>query len=135
MQNQFLSNCSNMLIVRASVWMKANPNSLHHDGVVRFDRHVAGHRIILVNVRGWYIATGNTPQWAKAQWLLPSTLLTLEMKCWSECKQRVKEIRRRRETGEGQNEDATGRWNEYALETHWVARLGPCSVICTSDCV
>ena len=27
---------------------------------------------------------GNTPRWAKAQWLIPSTLLTLERKCWSE---------------------------------------------------
>ena len=27
---------------------------------------------------------GNTPRCAKAQWLIPSTLLTLERKCWSE---------------------------------------------------
>ena len=30
-----------------------------------------------------HIPTDNTPRCAKAQWLIPSTLLTLERKCWS----------------------------------------------------
>ena len=37
-------------------------------------------------VRGWYIAMGQYSYCAKAQRLFPSTLLTLEMKGWSECK-------------------------------------------------
>ena len=35
-------------------------------------------------VRGWYLPGGNTPHWAKAQGLIPSTTLTLKKKCRSE---------------------------------------------------
>ena len=40
----------------------------------------------VVSVGRWYIAVAQTPPCTKAQWLIPSTLLTLERKCWAECK-------------------------------------------------
>ena len=48
--SQFLSNCNHMLVVRASLQMKAetlfsSPNSLFHDRVARFDSHAAGNHV------------------------------------------------------------------------------------------